>query len=83
MQLEQKQFEEIKEKIDLIIRLLALNLVKDAETQKDKIIALRNLGFKPAEIAEILGTTANTVRVTLSKIRRKSSSKKAEKENTS
>ena len=69
--MEQKQFEEIKEKIDVVIRLLALNLVKDSETNKDKIITLHSLGFKSTEIAKLLGIKANVVTATLSKFRRK------------
>lgn len=82
--MEQKQFEEIKEKIDVVIRLLALNLVKDSETNKDKIITLHSLGFKSTEIAKLLGIKANVVRATLSKFRRekrrKSKSDKTKKE---
>jgi len=77
------QFKELKDKLDVIIRLLALNLVKDAKTQKDKIIALSSFGFRPSQIAEILGTTSNTVRVALSKARkekRKGSSQQTSKE---
>lgn len=52
--------------------LLALNLTKD-NTQTDQIQILARIGFKPKEVAEILGTTANTVSVTLSKTSKKRS----------
>ena len=69
--MEDKQFKELKEKLDVITKLLTLNLVKDMELQKDQIIALSSFGFQPSQIADLLGTTANTVRVTLSMARKK------------
>ncbi len=55
--------------MDAIIKILALTLPKDL-TQSDKIVLLSDAGFQPKEIANILGTTANTVSVTLSKVKR-------------
>jgi len=49
-----------------IAKLLALLAVK-GEQQRDQILTLDALGYSPAEIAELLRTTANTVSVTLSK----------------
>lgn len=69
------QLLDISKKIDMIIRLLALNLVKDSKTQKDKIALLANAGFKPKEIAEILNTTRNTVNVALASLRKKKQTK--------
>jgi len=72
---------EISSKLDLICRLLALNLVKDMKVQKKQIITLHSFGFGPSEIADILDTTPNVVYVTLSqamkKKRRKLDKKKA------
>jgi len=62
--------EEILERLDLIIKLLAMNVMKGEETQKEKIIQLSKLGLQPKEIANILNTTANTVRVALSNARK-------------
>ena len=62
--------EEITKRLDIIIKLLAMNLMQGKETQKDKIIQLSKLGLQPKEIANILGTTSNTVRVTLSAARK-------------
>jgi|YelNatPaOPRAMG01_1025707.scaffolds.fasta_scaffold45976_2 DNA-directed RNA polymerase specialized sigma24 family protein len=69
--LDEKQFKEITSKMDLIVRLLALNIVKDLKVQKDKIITLSSFGFGPSEIAKLLGTTPNTVSVALSGIKKK------------
>ena len=65
------QFVELSAKLDIIIKLLAANLVKEKEQQKDKIIELYKIGLKsPTEISKLLGTTANTVSVTLSNARK-------------
>jgi len=69
--LNNNQFEELIKKLNTIIKLLAANLVKDKEQQKDKIIELYKMGLKsPTEISELLGTTPNTVSVALSRARR-------------
>jgi len=76
-EIDEKQFKEITSKMDLIVRLLALNIVKDLKVQKDKIITLSSFGFGPSEIARLLGTTPNTVSVALSDVKKKA--KKEEK----
>jgi DNA-directed RNA polymerase specialized sigma24 family protein len=50
-------------------RLLAL-VVTGAKKQVEQIAILSNAGFQPTEIAELLGTTSNTVGVTLSRLRK-------------
>jgi len=74
--IDEKQFKEITSKMDLVIRLLALNIVKDLNVQKDKIITLSSFGFGPSEIAKLLGTTPNAVNVTLSEMRKKTKKEK-------
>jgi len=56
--------------IDLrrLTKLLALILIK-GESQTEKIRALNAAGFAPTEMALLLGTTVNTINVTLHKIR--------------
>jgi hypothetical protein len=60
---------EIVEKLDVLIRLQAAALTSSLESSKEKIIFLAKAGLKPALIAEIVGTSANHVSVTLSKER--------------
>lgn len=67
----EEQFKELNEKLDKIIRLLALGLVKDFNFQKEKIMMLSSLGYKPSDIAEFIGTTSNTVSVTIFNERKK------------
>ena len=49
--------------------LLALNLAK-GQSQREQVYLLARVGFQPKEIADILGTTANTVSVALSRSRK-------------
>ena len=59
----------VVEKLDRVLRLLALIAVKGM-SQTDQIAILDRVGVAPKEIAEIVGTTSNTVRVALVSIRR-------------
>jgi hypothetical protein len=63
--LDQRKYDEILSKLDIIIQLMAQQLVTQHETLETKAFALRSSGLMPAEIAKICGTTANTVRVSL------------------
>lgn len=67
--------EEILEKLDILIRLQAAALTSTMESSKDKILFLSAAGLRPTLIADILGTTANNVNVTLSKSRKPSKAK--------
>jgi predicted ArsR family transcriptional regulator len=60
----------ISGKLDLLIRLEAAALI-EGRKQNDQLFLLSKAGFQPKTIAEILGTTPNTVRVQLSKLRKK------------
>jgi DNA-directed RNA polymerase specialized sigma24 family protein len=55
----------VVEQMRRISNLLALVAVK-GEDQKDKVLTLSAAGYAPYEISDLLGTTSNTVRVTLS-----------------
>lgn len=59
--IEKKQFDELLNKMDKISTLLALNIVKDLEKQKDKIIILSSFGYGVTEIAKLLNTSIGTV----------------------
>lgn len=51
---------EISIKIDSLIKLTALNFIKD-KSMTDQIGFLAELGFKNLEIAKIVGTTRESV----------------------
>ena len=54
-----------------ISKLLVLNLNQD-RSQNELIAAMSKIGFQPKEIAELLGTTSNTVSVAKAKAKSKS-----------
>jgi DNA-binding CsgD family transcriptional regulator len=60
---------EVSEKLDRVLRLLAMVAVRGL-SQTEQIATLSRVGFSPKEIADVLGTTANTVRVALVGIRK-------------
>jgi len=64
----EEQWKELDSKLDAILRLLALQII-DERTRQDQISILHKAGLPPRRIADIIGTTANTVSVTLSKMR--------------
>lgn len=66
---------QVLEKLDTLIRLQAHSSVSRLESQKDRILFLSKAGIGPKDIADILGTTSNTVNVTLSTERKVSKSK--------
>jgi DNA-directed RNA polymerase specialized sigma24 family protein len=70
---EQRQEQAIA-KLDRVLKLVAMMAVKGL-SQTDQIATLNRIGFSPKDIAEIVGTTSNTVRVTLVSIRRTGSRK--------
>lgn len=66
-------------KLDIIIRLLGFSLV-EGKKQKEQLLLLSKAGFQPKHIAEMLGTTPNTVRVALSNLRKEKTRKVPPKE---
>lgn len=62
----------LEAKLDMLIRLQALSLVKDFATIREKILFLGGAGLQPKAIADLLKTTSNHVNVTLSTARKKS-----------
>ena len=66
----EKQFQILIEKIDALIKITALNVLKDrSKTEQIKILA--DLGLGRQEIASMVGTTPLTVSVTLSQMKKK------------
>jgi len=62
---------DISDKLDKIMRLLALETVKGIEKEKDKIELLDSLGFRPVEIAKLLNKNLNVITAHLSAIRKR------------
>ncbi len=61
---------EIAAKLDTLIRLQAHLAVAGLPSQKEKILFLGRVGLSAREIADVLGTTTNTVSVALSNARK-------------
>ena len=64
--------EALLEKLDTLVRLQAHSSVARLESQKEKILFLSKAGITPKDIADILGTTSNSVNVALSNARKAS-----------
>jgi hypothetical protein len=60
-----------QEKLDLIARLLIVDIIKDKEP-KDQVKLLDQAGLTPSEIAKIIHKTPNAVRLLLYAIRHRS-----------
>lgn len=65
-----KTFEDlVLKKLDVLVRVVTASVTKGMK-QGEQIALLDNLGFPPKEIANLLGTTSNTVNVALSRLRK-------------
>jgi len=62
---------EISGKLDKILKLLAIDVVKECSIEQEKIELLDSLGFRPIEIAKFLGKSPDNVSVQLGNIRKK------------
>lgn len=62
---------EISGKLDKVLRLLALDVVKGYEKELEKIELFDSLGFRPIEIAKLLNKSQDNVNNRLNEIRKK------------
>lgn len=74
MNVEQKQFNALVQRLDAILKLLALGL-PEGLTSQEKIVKLSDTGLKGTEIAQILGTSPGYVAVALDRARKRSKAK--------
>jgi hypothetical protein len=63
--------EEISNKLDKVLKLLAIDAVKGYEKESQKIELLDSIGFKPSEIAKMLNKSPENVSVVLGSIRKR------------
>jgi len=68
--MEDKQFKELINKLDILIKLNAINIIKDKK-YREQVKILSSYGFKPNEIAEILGKTSHEIRNVIYRLRKK------------
>lgn len=71
-----EQFDDVLGELRKISRLLTLLVTTDM-SQKQKIEVLSSAGLQPKEIAELIGTTPNTVSVRLAEIRKQQAARRA------
>jgi hypothetical protein len=71
---------EVSAKLDVLIRLSALTVVKGMKTQKEQIAVLSDAGFGPKAIASVLGASENTVNVALHGIRKERAGKEGKED---
>ena len=62
---------DISSKLDKVLKLLAIDAVKDFEKEQQKIELLDSIGFKPSEISKFLNKSPENVSVVLGSIRKK------------
>ena len=74
---DEKQFQILSGKMNTIIKLLALNTVKEKEMKK-QVELLSSCGFQPKDIADMLGKTPNHIRVILHGLRKERREREAE-----
>ena len=65
----QSSDEQALEKLDQILRILVIAVTRGLK-QREQIALLDQAGFQPKAIAELLGTSSNTVRVELVGLRK-------------
>ena len=69
--MDEKQFTVVIDKLDKVLRLLAIETVKGLAREQDKIELLDTLEFKSSEIDRLLGKSPGYSSVVLSQLRKK------------
>jgi len=75
--MDEQQFKQLSDKMDIIIKLLVLNGVGGKQL-RDQVLILSSFGFQPRQIADMLGKTPNHIRVLLHELRREKSPQQSE-----
>jgi hypothetical protein len=66
--------------IEELVRLMAIDLRLRLGSQGEVIQELSRAGFGPSRIAELIGTTPNTVNVTIQKAKKRAAMSKAKEQ---
>jgi hypothetical protein len=69
--LDDRQFSSIVDRLDKILKLLAIETVKGKEKEQDKIDLLDSLGFKSSEIDRLLGKSPGYSSVVIAQLKKK------------
>jgi len=65
----EEKMDEISKNLEILVKLSAANTIKD-HSFKEQVRILSLVGFKPREIAKLVGKSANNVRVTLALLKK-------------
>lgn len=63
--------DEVVQKLDILIKLTAANVIKQDKTQTESILKLNNMGISYRDIAKIINTSDSYVALILSKNKKK------------
>ena len=74
--MDESQFRILSDKMDVIVKLLALDAVKGREL-KEQVRLLSSFGIQPKDIARMLEKTPNHIRVILHGLRKESKRQEA------
>ncbi len=66
---------ELLEELKKTNKLLAILVLRGFENKTEQILLLSQAGFMPGEIASMVGTTSNTVSVTVARSKKKKEQK--------
>jgi hypothetical protein len=66
--------------LEELVRLLAIDLRLRLPSQGEVIRELNKAGFGPTRIAELIGTTPNTVNVTIQKAKKRAATSKTKEQ---
>lgn len=72
----EEQFERLVHRLDTITRLVAGNLLKDADSKTKKVEILYGLGISTKEIAQLVGTTEGSVETIKNRLRKRAKTDK-------
>ncbi|RLI40315.1 hypothetical protein DRO69_13060 [Candidatus Bathyarchaeota archaeon] len=68
----EKTLEKILKKMDVLIKLVAINMLKN-KNLTEQVEILSEIGLQPKQIASILGTDSSTVRTLKSRVKKRKS----------
>ena len=71
----------VAEKLDVLIKLVAANVIKEDKTKTESILKLSGMGIGYKDIAKIIGTSDSYVALIISKNKGKGKIKPAEVQN--
>jgi DNA-directed RNA polymerase specialized sigma24 family protein len=75
----EEQFEQLAQKFDTVIKLVAGSLLKEAKNKTEKVKILYDLGISTKEIAQLVGTSEASVEVLKTRLKKRTTKPKGGK----